>query len=90
MFTKIDSLKTQNLTPEQFAGIKMLFKETLVFIGAVLTGFRNRAAHYTFALRKLVPQNALKAAKDAAGTEDVSEPQSQTGNKEGQEPEPNV
>ena len=34
-----------------------------VFTGAVLTGYRNRGSHYLFALRKLVPNNAVKAAE---------------------------
>ena len=62
---KLNSFKTSNASQEQMKAMTKICSLICVFTGAVLTGYRNRGTHYIFALRKLVPKNAVKAAEQA-------------------------
>lgn len=57
---KVKSLEAKSTsgetTPEDVQALSNISRIVMVFTSAVLTGYRNRAHHYMFALRKLVPR----------------------------------
>ena len=67
--SKINSLKNEELTDEQSKALQAISREVLVFTGAVLTAFRNRAQHYMFAIRALLPKN-VKPVEDETPKEE--------------------
>lgn len=70
---KLNSFKTANATQEQMKAMTKVCSLVCVFTGAVLTGYRNRGSHYLFALRKLVPDKAVKAAQQAQAEQQEAE-----------------
>lgn len=77
--SKINSLKNEELTDDQSKALQTISREVLVFTGAVLTAFRNRAQHYMFAIRALLPKNVKPVEGEASKEE---------GKGEGENPEP--
>lgn len=74
---KVGSLKNENLTDEQLAGLKNVSGRVMVFSGAVLTGYRNKSQHYMFAIRKLLPKKLENEVEQTNQTEQSNETEEQ-------------